>query len=346
VTRYLDLSVELARAVLAGELVPGAELPSVRVHATAMATTPATASRAYRHLAGHGVIVLEPRRRARVSPDGRAAAHRLLSSTSVFRLAGSDDPAMSLVLRHLGDRLSMTSVRGSLHGLAAVASNVADGATAHLRHHTGIYNAPFAKAVLRGRDPALVHLWRREQGVLLPAGNPRGITGPRQLRHLRFAHRGPRTGTRALLDHVLTTAGLEPGAVTGPEFDSHLEVALAVAVGAAEAGLAVRAAATDLDLDFLPVAWEDYDLILPAAALDAAAPIIDTVRDPDVRAAITVLGGYDLSRAGTVHHLTDARDERSTGGPAAHDHSGIDTRRSDRAGGTGAPAAPVWSAGP
>jgi molybdate-binding protein len=275
------------------------------VHAVANATTPATASRAYRHLAEHGVILLEPRRRARVSPSGLAAARRLLSSTAVFRLAGSDDPAMSLVLRHLGDRISMVPSRGSLHGLAAVASNAADGATAHLRHHTGVYNAPFARAVLRGRNPVLVHLWRREQGVLLPTGNPGGIHDLRQVRGLRFAKRGPGTGTRVLLDHALTAAGLDPEQVTGPEFDSHLEVALAVAVGAMDAGLGVRAAATDLDLDFLPVAWEDYDLVLPAEALDAAAPLIDAVRDPDVKAAITALGGYDLSRAGTIDHLTE-----------------------------------------
>ncbi|HEY7596622.1 MAG TPA: substrate-binding domain-containing protein [Actinophytocola sp.] len=303
-TRYLDLSSELARAVLAGELTPGAELPSVRVHAVANATTPATASRAYRHLAEHGVIVLEPRRRARVSPGGRAAARRLLAGRSVFRLAGSDDPAMGLVLRHLGDRVSMVPSRGSLHGLAAVAANTADGATVHLRHHTGVYNAPFARAVLRGRDPVLIHLWRREQGLLLPAGNPSGISDLRQMQGLRLAKRNPWTGTRVLLDHTLTTLGLDPDRVTGAEFDSHVEVALAVAVGAMDAGLAVRAVAADLDLDFLPVAWEDFDLVLPADALDAASPLVGAIQDPAIRSAITALHGYDLSRAGTIDHLT------------------------------------------
>ncbi len=303
-TRYLDLSSELAKAVLAGELVPGAELPSVRDHATASATTAATASRAYRHLADHGVILLAARRRARVSPGAPAAARRLLGGTPLFRLAGSDDPAMSLVLRHLGDRVSVVPSRGSLAGLVAVASDTADGATTHLRHHTGVYNAPFAKAVLRGRDPVLIHLWRREQGLLLPAGNPRRITDLRHVHGLRVAKRGPGTGTRVLLDHALTAAGLEPDDVTGPEFDSHLEVALAVAVGAADAGLAVRASATDLDLNFLPIAWEDYDLVLPAEALDAATPLMDAVHDTGMQAAITALGGYDLSQAGVVDHLT------------------------------------------
>jgi molybdate-binding protein len=86
----------------------------------------------------------------------------------------------------------------------------------------------------------------------------------------------------------------------GPEFGSHLEIALAVAAGAADAGLAVRAAAADLDLDFLPVAWEDYDLVLSEEVLDTAAPIVEALHDPALRAAITAFGGYDLGLAGEV----------------------------------------------
>jgi molybdate-binding protein len=302
-TRYLDLSADIARAILAGEPAPGAELASVRDLAQARGVTAATASRAYRHLAEHAVIRLQSRRRARVSPDGPVAARRLLGGALVFRLAGSDDPALNLLLRHIGAPVAVVAMGGSMHGLAALAAGTADGAAAHLRHHSGVYNAPFARAVLRGRSPTLVHLWRREQGLLLPAGNPRRISDIRQIRTLRIAKRSPGTGTRALLDHTLTDAGLKPDDLPGPELGSHLEVALAVAAGAVHAGLAVRAAAADLDLDFLPVAWEDYDLVLPADALGAAAPLIQALHDPSIRAAITTLGGYDLSRAGLVDQL-------------------------------------------
>jgi molybdate-binding protein len=302
-TRYLDLSADIARAILTGELTPGAELASVRDLALAQGVTAATASRAYRHLAEHAVIHLQSRRRARVSPDGPVAARRLLGGALVFRLAGSDDPALNLLLRHIGAPVAVVAMGGSMRGLAALAAGTADGATVHLRHHSGVYNVPFARAVLRGRSPTLVHLWRREQGLLLPAGNPRRITGIRQIRTLRIAKRSPGTGTRVLLDHALTEAGLEPDDLPGPELGSHLEVALAVAAGAVHAGLAVRAAAADLDLDFLPVAWEDYDLVLPADALGAAAPLIQALHDPSMRAAIATLDGYDLSRTGVVDQL-------------------------------------------
>jgi molybdate-binding protein len=191
---------------------------------------------------------------------------------------------------------------GSAAGLRAVARGRADAATIHLLHHSGRYNAPFARALLRGRHPHLVHLWRREQGLLIPPDR----TEPTSIRDLsgrRVARRAPGTGTRVLLDRLLLDAGLDPDALRGPEVGSHLEVALAVAAGIVDAALGVRSAAVALDLRFVPVTWEEYDLVLPADALDAAAPLVTAVRSSAVRAAVQELGGYDTARSGEVVDL-------------------------------------------
>ena len=107
-----------------------------------------------------------------------------------------------------------------------------------------------------------------------------------------------------LLDRLLATAGIPPDDVPGPELGSHLEIALAVAAGITDAGLGVRAAATDLDLDFVSLTWERYDIVLGAEALPAAASLISALREPMVREAITGLGGYDLTQSGAVEALT------------------------------------------
>ena len=91
-TRYLEISSELAGRVRAGDLLPGAELPAIRGYARALGATSSTIVRAYRHLADAGVITLADRRRERVSTDRPIAAARLLESDRVFRLAGSDAP--------------------------------------------------------------------------------------------------------------------------------------------------------------------------------------------------------------------------------------------------------------
>jgi putative molybdopterin biosynthesis protein len=111
------------------------------------------------------------------------------------------------------------------------------------------------------------------------------------------------TGARALLDRLLADAGIAPASVTGPQAASHLEVAMSVASGQADTGLGVRAAATALGLGFVPVIWEDFDIVLSGDALPAAEPLIAALRTPAVQSPVGALGGYDLSRAGSVDLL-------------------------------------------
>jgi molybdate-binding protein len=157
--------------------------------------------------------------------------------------------------------------------------------------------------VRRGRRPAVIHLWRREQGILTYPGNPLNLTGPGDLRTLRVARRPFGTGTRVLLDRLLTDAGIPPASVTGPEAATHLEVAMAIACGQADAGLGVRAAAAALELAFVPVAWESFEIVLGANALPAAEPLIAAVREQAVQSSVSALGGYDLTRSGIVQLL-------------------------------------------
>jgi len=167
------------------------------------ATTSTTVVRAYRELADAGVILLEARKAPRVRPGAVLAARALLREGAVFRLAGSDDPALSMLLPGARGAVVAVGPSGSYRGLGALASGGADGAALHLRHRSGEYNAPFARGILAGREPVLVHLWRREQGLIVPAGNPRQIETVGDLAHLRVARRAIGTGTRSLLDRLL-----------------------------------------------------------------------------------------------------------------------------------------------
>jgi molybdate-binding protein len=106
-----------------------------------------------------------------------------------------------------------------------------------------------------------------------------------------------------LLDRLLLASGHDPDALRGPETGSHLETALSVASGVVDTGLAVRSVARDLDLGFVPLVSEEYDVVLPGAALDAAAALVAALLDPATRAAVTALGGYDASEAGKVEDL-------------------------------------------
>ena len=301
--RYLQVSTDIAERVAAGVLAGGDELPSIRQAAQRYDTTATTIARAWRHLADAGVIEVKDRARARVAAAGAAAARRLLGGHPALRLAGSDDPGLDIALRNAGTAVTTVGARGSFHGLTRIWRGTADAAAIHLQHRSGDGNSPFARSLLRGRQPAIIHLWRREQGLLVPPGNPSRVSGPASLRGLRIARRPFGTGTRVLLDQLLTDAGIPPASATGPDAASHLEVAMTIAAGQADAGLGVRAAATALDLSFIPVTWEDFDIVLSGDALPAAEPLITALRDPHVQSAVNSLGGYDLSRSGAVHLL-------------------------------------------
>jgi molybdate-binding protein len=300
VSRHDDLTRKLAALVIEEGLTPGSALPSVRRLAADEGSSPATVQRAYAALARNGVVVLAERRGARVAAGGELAARRLLRAGAAFRLAGSDDPALALLLAHAGDEIVMVGASGSFRGLTALWRNDADGAALHLRHRDGTYNAPFARALLADRDPVLVHLWQREQGLIVPAGNPQEIRDAAALPSVRVAQRPRGTGTRTLMDRLVLAAGGTPESVVGPEVELHLDVAVAVATGEADTGLGLRSAARTFGLDFVPLASEPFEIATTRAQSGGLEPLLRALAQPDVHSHVEALGGYDLSRAGDV----------------------------------------------
>ena len=79
-----------------------------------------------------------------------------------------------------------------------------------------------------------------------------------------------------------------------------LAVAAAISGGRADCGLGVQAAARAFGLDFVPIAWEPYDLVLDRATLeqDLLAPLWRLLESDDFRAAVEELGGYDAAEMG------------------------------------------------
>jgi molybdate-binding protein len=268
-------------------------------------------------LANAGVIAIQPRRAARVTLDAVTAARAFLRRGGVFRLAGSDDPALSMLIATAADAVAPVGASGSYRGLSALAAGRADGAALHLRHRSGEYNAPFARGILAGHDPVLVHLWNREQGLIVPEGNPRGVQRVADLAALRVARRPGGTGTRTLLDRLLREDGIEPESVLGPTVEVHLDVALAVATGDADVGLGLRSAAARVGLDFVPLAWEPFQIATTRTMSGGLGPVLDALTDTATARRIDALGGYDVTGAGEIIELASAPLRRAPAAPPA-----------------------------
>jgi putative molybdopterin biosynthesis protein len=296
-----DIVDALAREISAGERLAGSALPSIRGLAADAGCAPGTVARAYEELRRAGVIVSRDRARARVAQDGRARARALLGGGESLRLAGSDDPALDALLRCVGDAVTLVAgPRGSVSGLEALARGRADAAVLHLLHvESGRYNDPFLRRLLPGESVELVHLWRREVGLVVQPGNPHGIGEVGELGGLRVAWRAPGSASRLLLERLFHEAGLMAPPDRGELADSHLGVAAMVAAGAADTGLAARAAANAFDLDFVLLLVEPFELAVRAEAAQRAAPLIPALGAPIFVARVGELGGYDLTDSAT-----------------------------------------------
>lgn len=224
---------------------------------------------------------------------------------------GSHDLVLDLQAQFLAERAPGTRLAsanaGSLGGMVALRRGEAHLAGSHLLHpESGEYNTAYVHQYLPGHPIVLVTLTRREQGLIVAPGNPKRISGLADLSRpdVRYVNRQRGAGTRVLLDYRLGELGIDPAAVQGytREEVTHLAVAAAVAGGVADCGLAIRAAARALELDFIPVEWERYDLVIPRQHYESALlkPLLALLNDPGFRAAVSELPGYDPSPMGQV----------------------------------------------
>jgi putative molybdopterin biosynthesis protein len=171
---------------------------------------------------------------------------------------------------------------------------------------TGVYNIADIKKTIPGVPAVLIHLARREQGILVAPGNPKSINGLKDLAGggMRFINRQAGSGTRVLLDYELRRLGIDAASISGYEREefTHMAVAVAVASGLADAGLGVRAAAQALGLEFISVASEQYDLLFSRAFFDSqrGAWLLEIIRSDSFQNAVAALGGYDTRLTGEV----------------------------------------------
>jgi putative molybdopterin biosynthesis protein len=235
-----------------------------------------------------------------------------VDATLVF--IGSHDNILDLMANHLYRKRPIVRISsahvGSMGGIMAIRRGEAHIAGTHLLdEETGEYNISFIKRFLKDTPLQLINLCYREQGLIVARGNPKKIQGFKDIaeKQYTFINRQNGAGTRILTDKLLRDENISPGQITGygHEEYTHMSVAAAVANGSVDAGLGIRAAANALDLDFVPIAEERYDLIVPSIFLDDTKvnTILELMRESkEFGAAIVALGGYDLRDCGRVIH--------------------------------------------
>jgi putative molybdopterin biosynthesis protein len=205
----------------------------------------------------------------------------------------------------------MSANVGSLGGLVALRRGESHLGGSHLLDpETGIYNESYVGRYLPGQEIVLVTLVGREQGWIVPAGNPKGLAGWADAANpdVQIVNRQRGAGTRVLLDYELGNLNITREQVRGYEREeyTHLAVAAAVASGVADAGLGIRAAARALDLGFVPLAHEQYQLVMPKVHFEGELlrPLLDLLHNDSFRTAVANLPGYDVTAMGEVRKIS------------------------------------------
>jgi putative molybdopterin biosynthesis protein len=247
-----------------------------------------------------------------VTQNEEMEAELLVDEEEIFNtvvVIGSHDITIDVLadeIRRRGHNIRVSSGNvGSLGGLMALRKGTCHVAGSHLLDtKTGEYNVAYVKRYLKGISVSIFHLVLRDQGLIVAKGNPKEIRGINDLTSddVAFVNRQAGSGTRVLLDYKLEEMGVKPESIKGyghEEF-THMAVAVDVLSGAADCGLGIFAAARALDLDFIPIEKEQYDLIIPSSILDNRhiQAILTTIASQSFRERVTALGGYDPSRSG------------------------------------------------
>ncbi|MDP1881734.1 MAG: helix-turn-helix transcriptional regulator [Bradyrhizobium sp.] len=223
-------------------------------------------------------------------------------------VGGSQDDLLEWTLRESGSGLASLT-EGTARGVDRLQRGEVIAAAVHF-HGDDVAAEDANVAVIRAlpglHDAVLVGMVRREQGLLVPPGNPKRLHSLADVLSAgaQMAVRQPGAGAQMLLDALLKRAGakqkdlhrLEPPCLTGPD------LAAAIRAGRADCGVATRAAAQSAGLDFVPLLWENFDLLMRQRSYfrPSMQALIGFLGDKRLKQRAAELTGYDAAPAGQI----------------------------------------------
>ncbi len=234
-------------------------------------------------------------------------------------ITGSNDPLLDRTMWLFNTlypgQIAVFGNLGSMGGLKALRQNFCHIAASHLiQDDEEEYNFDYAFKELE-ELPAVVNFCKREQGILVSKGNPKKISSVADLAQpgITIVNRPLGTGTRLLLDRELEKTGFRSDKLNGysHEVHRHLEVGLEILAGRADAGPAIRAVASLLDIDFIPLRWERYDLMVSKDRFfdEGVQRFLSLLHDVQFRQIAEALEGYDISMSGKMVFPKNSKSE-------------------------------------
>ncbi|MFO7568250.1 MAG: helix-turn-helix transcriptional regulator [Smithellaceae bacterium] len=246
--------------------------------------------------------------------DGLREARRRVNAIEGALLAsGSNDPALDMLLTAIKkdhpDFNIFSANTGSVAGLEALNSGLTDMAFAHLYDaESGEYNIPFLKRYCPDQTPVVVNLFYRKIGFILSKDVAGAFQGWQNLadKKIRFVNRQKGSGIRLIIDQELEKLGTDETSIAGYENEvyTHFEVGLSIVSGEANVGIASAAIASLMDLQFLPLSQERFDMILDKDTFfqPPVQAFIETIQSDAFKKRVEKIGHYNFKDSGRILH--------------------------------------------
>ncbi|MBG9453484.1 hypothetical protein ABE61_05160 [Lysinibacillus sphaericus] len=246
-------------------------------------------------------------------PTASTASTTLLTNNKKIIISGQD-LALDLLGKYIEKKQSnkvLRSHEGSFNGVMALYNRESDIASLHLYDgDTGDYNTPYLKKIFVSHSYILINLVSRRAGFYVKKGNPLQIQSMDDFKtkSLKLMNREKGSGARTFLDEQLRIHHISPSSIKGynEEEMSHIDVSSAVANGHADIGIGIEKISKLIDVDFIPLVRERYDIVLLKTPENQL--LIETIKEilnsPDFQAEVVALGDYDVSQMGQVIYET------------------------------------------
>jgi len=239
----------------------------------------------------------------------------LTNSDSALFAAGSNDPILEILINRMqssnGGKHIFSSVTGSTEGIRLLGSGYTDIAWCHLsKPETGEYDMGAITELVPDKKIAIVHLFQRELGFLLPAAAKDNKMNFSRIAHdgIRFINRQKGSGTRIIIEHFIHSEKVDSKLIKGydDEVNTHLETGLNILSGSADTGVATSSIAKILGLKFLPLIKESFDMVLMQETFfrEEVQNFIETLQSDDFRTKVSFLGNYDFTKSGKIIYTT------------------------------------------
>jgi putative molybdopterin biosynthesis protein len=227
------------------------------------------------------------------------------------KITGSHDFVIEHLLKMVRKTLTSISLQpafiGSLEGLMTLYHGESDVAAIHLLDPASqTYNIPFIKQLFVHEPITVLRLGAREQGFIVKKGNPKQIFEFEDLlrKDVSFINRQKGSGTRFIFDYYLSLKDISPTNINGYDNEewTHLAIASAVSRGSGDVAFGIRSAASQLDLDFIPVTNEQFDLVFRWTDQNKGAlqALISLIQSTDFKDSTADMEGYDFKELGKI----------------------------------------------